>query len=413
MITLSPSQNKAYTDFATFLSDPKEAVFVLAGYSGTGKSTLVKYILDQLNGLLHINKLINPKYPEYEVHITATTNKAAESLANIIKKSVSTIHSLLRLRVGRDNKGRTTLYCARPKELVENALIFIDEASYIDSDLLTLISQKTKNCKLVFIGDPAQLTPVNSNTTPVFNLTSCKKTEMTDVVRQAEGNPIIELSTCFRNTVNTGDFFSFTPDNKHIQWLEREDFEDKILEEFSRKDWNHADSKVLVWTNKAAINYNHGIRENLIGIHEFQEGDYAICNSFIAIDGFKVSTDEMVLISKVIGPSKSYDVDGTLFEINGSFTVFSPNSIEEKNLAIKKARKLEQYDRVAHMEDGWIDLRAVYACTVNKAQGSTYKKVFIDLDDIKKCKNPNLLARLLYVAVSRAKETVYLTGDLV
>lgn len=413
MITLTPSQNKAYTDFATFLSDPKEAVFVLAGYSGTGKSTLVKHILHHVDNLIKVNKLVNPNYPDFSTYITATTNKAAESLGSIIKEKISTIHSFLKLRVARDNQGITKLISSRPKEIVEDALIFIDEASYIDSTLLGLIFKKTKNCKLVFIGDPAQLTPVNYNYAPVFELSNCQKTQMTDVVRQAEGNPIIELSTYFRNTVNTGEFFSFTPDNKHIQWLEQEDFETKILDEFSRPGWHHSDSKVLVWTNKSAVNYNHGIRESLVGTHEFQEDDYAICNSFIAVNGAKISTDEMVHITKILGPHCDLGVQGKLFELNHSITVFSPNSIQEWDALVKQLRKNNDFVKAAYVEDSWIDLRAVYACTINKAQGSTYDKVFIDLNDIKKCKNPNLLARLLYVAVSRARETVYLTGDLV
>lgn len=65
------------------------------------------------------------------------------------------------------------------------------------------------------------------------------------------------------------------------------------------------------------------------------------------------------------------------------------------------------------MIDGWIDLRAAYACTINKAQGSTYDKVFIDLDDIKKCNSGNQIARMLYVGVSRARLIVYLCGDLI
>jgi ATP-dependent exoDNAse (exonuclease V) alpha subunit len=63
--------------------------------------------------------------------------------------------------------------------------------------------------------------------------------------------------------------------------------------------------------------------------------------------------------------------------------------------------------------ENWIDLRAAYAQTVNKSQGSTYDRVFIDLDDIRRCNSGDQIARMLYVAVSRAREQVFLTGDLV
>ena len=64
--------------------------------------------------------------------------------------------------------------------------------------------------------------------------------------------------------------------------------------------------------------------------------------------------------------------------------------------------------------DTWADLRPTFASTVNKAQGSTYDKVFIDLSDFKPMvhKDPIQLARLLYVAMSRAKYQVIFTGDL-
>ena len=65
------------------------------------------------------------------------------------------------------------------------------------------------------------------------------------------------------------------------------------------------------------------------------------------------------------------------------------------------------------MDNNWIDLRAAYASTINKAQGSTYKTVFIDLDDIKRCNSGDQIARMMYVGVSRASQRVWLTGDLV
>jgi ATP-dependent exoDNAse (exonuclease V) alpha subunit len=75
-----------------------------------------------------------------------------------------------------------------------------------------------------------------------------------------------------------------------------------------------------------------------------------------------------------------------------------------------QAKKL--YGVIAEMESYFIDLRAAYACTINKSQGSTYDRVYIDLEDVRKCKNPNLLARLLYVGVSRARHQVFLTGSI-
>ena len=66
----------------------------------------------------------------------------------------------------------------------------------------------------------------------------------------------------------------------------------------------------------------------------------------------------------------------------------------------------------AKLKNKFPDLRTRAAATVYKAQGSTHDSVFIDLDDIGKCRNDNLLARMLYVAISRARSQVLLTGDI-
>ena len=82
-ITLTSDQQNALEQFTQFLSDPSEQVFVLEGYSGTGKTTLVKTLLDQLPALMKTVRLINPQVKRYDVELTATTNKAAENFGMI------------------------------------------------------------------------------------------------------------------------------------------------------------------------------------------------------------------------------------------------------------------------------------------------------------------------------------------
>ena len=218
-ITLTEDQQNALDAFHNFLLDPIETVFVLRGYSGCGKSTLVRTIIDEVPSFIRTAKLINPKQKDWQTELTATTNKAAENLSQITGHPAWTIHSYLGLRVNTDFRtGVTTLTPRKGVLPVENTLLFIDEASYIDKQLLQYIFQLTRDCKIVFIGDPAQLTPVKSQGTPVFDA-HFSGASLTTVVRQAEGNPIVDLSTKFRHTVNTGEFFSFTPDGHHVKYL--------------------------------------------------------------------------------------------------------------------------------------------------------------------------------------------------
>ncbi len=411
VITLTEDQQNALESFHNFLMDPIETVFVLRGYSGCGKSTLVRTLLDRMPAFNKTARLINPDHKEYEVALTATTNKAAENLGSITGQGAITIHSFLGLRVQTDYRTNTTTLVPRTQDQKENYLLFIDEASYVDKQLLGFIFKMTRNCKVVFIGDPAQLTPVKATSTPVFDA-NFSGAALTTVVRQAEGNPIVDLSTKFRHTVNTGEFFSFTPDGHHVPYLERDAFNEAIKQEFTRPDWRYQDSKILAWTNKCVIGYNHFVRNHVKGDPDFQVDDYAVCNSFVTVGRSSIKTDQMVQINAIEADSERYGVSGNMMCIDGIW-LFHPKSLPEWNAGIKRMRSIDNFGAVSEMESQWIDLRAAYACTINKAQGSTFDRVFVDLDDIRRCNSGDQIARMLYVGVSRARTQVFLTGDLV
>lgn len=411
-LVLSEDQAKAKSAFVDFLLNPHERVFVLKGYSGTGKSTLTGHLIETVPNIFKTARLLDPSFKEYEIDLTATTNKAAENLAFISGMSVSTIHSYLGLMIRKDFKTEET-FLSRKKNSPDlyRKLLFIDEASFIDKELLKFIFQIMKDSKIVFMGDPAQLTPVKSGSTPVFDA-KWPGAELTQVMRQAEGNPIMDLSTKFRHTVNTGEFFSFSPDGHHIRHMSREEFNNLVAEEFGRPDWKFRDSKLLGWTNKCVINYNHAIREHVGGTPEFQVGDYAICNSFVSTHGKSLKTDQMVCISHISKPVIECDVLGRYYTLDGSITLFMPNTLEDRNARIKRAKAEEDVRLLEAIDRSWVDLRAAYACTINKSQGSTFDKVFIDLDDISRCNSGDMIARMLYVGVSRARYHVVFTGDL-
>jgi hypothetical protein len=411
--SLTQDQETALKAFELFLLDPIENVFVLSGYSGCGKSTLVETILDRLPAFQKTIRLINPTAEPLEPRLTATTNKAAENLERITGMTVGTIHSFLGLRLQTDFRNNTsTLVENKNHAPPENVLLFIDEASYVDSNLLQKIFARTgKNTKIVFVGDPAQLTPVKSSSTPVF-AAGFTGAALTQVVRQAEGNPIVDLSSKFRNTVNTGEFFSFKPDGNHVQHLARDDFMRAIEAEFTRPGWKYADSKILAWTNKRVVAYNQHVRNLAKGDPDFQVGDYAICNEFLILGKDSIKTDQLVQITAIEEETVFHEVAGNWMQLDGKTTrVFQPKCLADKNAAIKKARANDWGHCLLDMER-WSDLRGAYASTINKSQGSTYDTVFIDLDDIRGCNSGDQIARMMYVGVSRARSKVVLTGDL-
>jgi hypothetical protein len=267
----------------------------------------------------------------------------------------------------------------------------------------------TVNCKIVFIGDPAQLLPIKSSTSPVFTA-GFPTAQLTEVVRQAADNPIIQLATQFRETVISGVWTPFTPDGVHVIHLDREAFDAEVLKEFSRPNWKYRDSKVLSYTNHRAIAYNTALQEHVRGSPELQVGDYAVCNSYIQVGNSKIATDQLVYISDIEDDTEVHGVPGNWITVDSRHRVFSPKTREARQALVKWAKSQNDYRLLKEVEN-WIDLRAAFAQTVTKSQGSTYDTVFVDLDDIATCTKANLIARLLYVGVSRARFRCFITGD--
>ena len=151
----------------------------------------------------------------------------------------------------------------------------------------------------------------------------------------------------------------------------------------------------------------------MLGDPNFQVGDYAVCNKFVSSNKKSLKTDQLVCITGIGQDTEQHGVLGNWMTLDYQIELFFPKSLEAKKALIKQARAMEWFNVVEEAENRWVDLRAAYACTINKAQGSTYDRVFIDLDDIGRCNSGDQIARMLYVGVSRAREQVFLTGDLV
>lgn len=413
-LPLTKDQRAAYVAFVGFINNPHAKSFVLKGYAGTGKSTLVARMIKELPATLKGSKLITMDNKEWEIALTATTNKAAEALQGITGQKVKTIHSFLNLEIKKnDSTGETQLEKSSRCKNVANYILFIDEASFINQRLLTFIESLTSECKVIYIGDPAQLTPIKTNVAPVFSQ-GHQTAELKQVVRQSENNPIIELATAFRDMVNGKGVFKFNPDGYYVQHMNQDVFQTAILKDFNRSDYKPGSSKVLAWTNRTVIEYNLAIREAVKGVPELQQGDYVVCNSYISCrtkyGRCQIKPDQTVQITN-IRPAVDLGTKGWLITMDGTHIAFMPISLAEKKKAIKKAKAELFKTNLETIEEEWIDLRAAFACTVNKSQGSTYENVYIDLNDISNCNSGSTIARMLYVAVSRAQNHVYLTGD--
>jgi len=184
------------------------------------------------------------------------------------------------------------------------------------------------------------------------------------------------------------------------------------------------DSRVLAYTNQRVVEYNDHFR-TLRGLPaEYSVGEFLINNnSFMYGTQLRLGVETEV---EVIQQNKHYrtiNIEGntnlivrsTSFKTSlGSVFVDVPLPV---NMAyctslLKYYAKLKNWKQYFYIKDTFPDLRPRDAATVHKAQGSTYDTVFIDLDNLNTCHNPNIVARMLYVAVTRAKSNVIFYGDL-
>lgn len=411
---LTEGQLKGYDLFAYFFMDPMENVMCLKGWSGTGKSTLVQYILLMIPKLNDMISLVDLDYKPMDICLTATTNPAAEALFTSIDglMPTSTIHSKLGIIPLKDYKtGKSTLVIKRGAEKLYNTVLFIDEASYICQNLLSLIFQQCVNCKIIFIGDHGQLTPITSNYMPAFEMNK-NEIELTQPVRQVPGTPLSKLIMNLRDTVFTGNWHKFEMDQVMLRHVDQLSFETMAHQAFTDPE-RAGTAKILTYSNNGVDHYNKLMTQFVDGESEPYVGQRMICNEFATLGQSSVKNGEEVFLEG-ISEGGDFDVEGYYLNLRGkSGQFFMPKKLSDKKARLTKARAADDYTAMKIIQDEWIDLRPTYACTVNKSQGSTFNTGFIDLNDIcAKARTGNQLARLLYVAVSRFRDRVIFTGDI-
>lgn len=407
---LTPSQERGYDTFVPFYLDPHATIMVLKGYSGTGKTTLVRYLLEKLPELDAMAKLIAPDYVPKEIMLTATTHQAAAAFAcqtgNVME--VTTIHSACQLRLVTDYKTKKS-HLMPYGDGVANKLLFIDEASFIDSELRDHILKQTSGCKIVFIGDPAQLTPVGENEMPAFDFLE-HTIELTDLVR-FDGGVMQDLMAKLRAAVVDANWSKFPLTPGVIERLDRSAFNEEAVRLFTEESGKQI--KILAYTNDRVTRFNNFLSKKVLGSVIPQVGQRMLVNTAVRSASCACATNEEVIIES-IEPEEQYGVAGyqVMFRGKGAYW-FMPARRDDKDKAHSAAVTKDDYKAMKIILDTWVDLRPAFAQTINKSQGSTYDIVMIDLDDVcSMARSLEQLARLLYVGLSRARSRVIMTGDL-
>lgn len=397
----------------------------------TGKTTMVKHMLAAINKKYRLLKTLlceDPEKQDFQVILSATTNKAAATLREIAGNfDVRTVHSVLNLIMKKDfASGQEYLVKSNRWVPLHNTILVVDEGSMMDSATMSCLADTLgPTSKAVIIGDIYQLAPVNESYTTMESMLHKYPTAVLDKVLRHSG-PILEAATAFREVVKTGCFQDILLSDKVI-YVDGQQFHDEVKEAFLHPDYNPDRAKILAWSNRRVQAYNLHMRKLKNQPELLQEGEYVVTNNPIIAKGSIIPTDTMVYISSLDEEETNvWGVAGRYATLDSKVKAFLPNNYKDaKKLlrAIKKEaqatnkteeeyRRRQLWSQYFEIKDTWLDLRPTYASTVHKAQGNTFDEVFIDLWDIGSCNIPMDVARMLYVAISRARHRVVLTGEL-
>ena len=450
----SPTQSQRLwmdeiTDF--LFENTPSTVFVLNGYAGTGKSTSIGHLVQYLPRMGFRSVLMAP------------TGRAAKVMGAYANKKAFTIHKQIYFT---KNEGGSGMQFTLKPNKYKNTLFVVDEASMIGDDrqntklfengsLLGDLMQYVdagSACKLLLVGDPAQLPPVHLALSPAldadylnyaFNKEVIECT-LEEVVRQKMDSGILSNATFLRSFMDENHSENFQFDLANGQDIERmiegnaimEALEDAIQQE------GLEETVFIVRSNKRANLYNQQIRQRILFLEtELSVGDQlmVVKNNYFwlkpeSAPGF-IANGDLIKIRRVIEHKEIYGFrfakvevamvdypDEKPFETTlllDTLSSESPSlSFEESNLLYQRVSEDYQhlttkYKRfMAVKNDPYFNALQVkysYAITCHKSQGGQWKKVFLEQPYLPD--GPSIpYYRWLYTAMTRAKEQLYLIG---
>ena len=258
-IKLGEDQINSLNSIKNFIESDKYC-YSLVGYAGTGKSTLIKEIINHLE-----EKWIN-------YILCAPTHKAKVVLERFTNKEGVTLHKLLSLSPNIEILNldfRELKFNMGPKPLFPyKGVIICDESSMVNDDLFTMLEEKCKqfNCKIIFCGDKAQLRPVNALThSKVFNLED--KSELKHIYRQSSESGLVDILPVLRNNIISHFSDRVGSEGSLYCFSNVKSFFKESLPYFKKaiRTNDILEAKILAYTNDRVNSLNNKMREVLFG----------------------------------------------------------------------------------------------------------------------------------------------------
>lgn len=442
-------QEKAIKTLSNYLFSGKEGgICLLKGYAGTGKTSLVGALVKTMTQL---------KQP---VVLLAPTGRAAKVFSLYASHPAYTIHRrIYREKTVNDLRGEFALNFNK----YNRALFIVDEASMISNqglaggafgsgrlldDLLSFVFSGT-DCKLLLLGDSAQLPPVGEEESPALSesllagsghtIYSC---ELTQVVRQQESSGILYNATKIRQQIQGGiltipkvkitgfEDVCILPGNELIEALSSS---------YSRVGIE--DTMVICKSNKRAIIYNNGIRNQILGREdELAQGDRIMVakNNYYWTEGIKeidfIANGDIAIVRRVRRHRELYgfrfadvtlefpDYDG--LEVDATVLL---DTLQSESPALKGEQQEELYNQImAEYEElpvkekykklktdayyNALQIKYAYAITCHKSQGGQWAHIYLDQGYLVEENITSSYFHWLYTAFTRATEKLYLVN---
>jgi len=449
-LTATPGQEQLLERISGFISAPSsDELFLIKGYAGTGKTTIVNTLVRTLSKFEQMSVLLAP------------TGRAAKVLSSYTGKTAYTIHKkIYRQKSGSDGLGSFVL----DKNFHKNCFFIIDEASMIgdrsyengqfgSGDLLGDLKEYVsmgQNCHLILIGDVAQLPPVGLAISPALNAKNLQlmnlnpiEVYLRDVVRQSQESGILENATMIRKMIEDKK-----AENPKLRIEEFEDIQrisgveliDEIENSYSK--YGEGETIIICRSNKRANKFNEGIRKQILWREEeISIGDLIMIvkNNYFWVHPEEnldfIANGDIARIERIHKHENLYgyhyaDVSLSLPDFKNLIIeariMIDTLMIESASLPIAKQKELfqtilEDYpeelqrkDRIKKVMENSsfnaLQVKFAYAVTCHKAQGGQWKSVFVDIGYFtEEMMNVEYL-RWLYTAFTRATEKLYLVN---
>ncbi len=445
-------QEALIIELSAFLREEDPAsLFILRGYAGTGKTTIVSSLVKMLPALNTNAVLLAP------------TGRAAKVLSGYSGKPAFTIHKkIYRLQTSGDGSLHIVLQTNKHADTV----FIIDEASMIPwstntdqgslfggtsllDDLINYVYNR-KNCRLIFIGDTAQLPPVMSAESPALNKAFLEKRfrvnvreyELQEVVRQAHDSGILFNATLIRQMVQkmSNGFPALHlegfPDVIRVQGHEAaEEVESAFL------DHGKEEALMICRSNKRANMYNHHIRQRVLFMEgEINAGDLlmVVKNNYFWLPGDPaagfIANGDIVELKRIRRTESLYgfrfadvtlrltdypdtpdldvkllldtlDVAGPSLSREDSIRLYEEISDDYRDIPNKRT-KMAAIRNNPYLHA--LQVKYAYAMTCHKAQGGQWKHVFVEMGILRDKTPDTEYIRWLYTAITRATKKVFL-----